>query len=298
MCLVPEPIGELLDLFYMHKMNEGCKPKTLSWYRFHVEHFVKTMDVETLDDWTALNISKFLHKKRETCTSGGLLMYFRVIRTVSKYFYLQEFLEKDIVPKIPKPRHKYEQKEGFSLEEVQELLKAAKRTYYPELNVALIQTLYDTGIRAGELCSLKLTDIDYLQHTIIVEGKTGKRTCPIGRTALRKLKRYIKQKRRAAPSIREVFVNRKGKPLSSLYVTQKVKRLASSAGINKTYTGPHALRHGFAVQYLRNGGDVMYLKEVLGHKDIAMTQRYVKLAGKDLNEAHTQFSPVEQMDMP
>lgn len=289
-------IDDVLEEFYIFKSNEGCSTSTIKWYKVHASQFIKHMNIRELNEWTPLAISKFLHLKQNTCTSGGLFMYYRVLRGISKWLYLHEFLSKDITPRIPKPKHHYEQKEGFSLQDVRDILRAAKRSYYSDFNVAMVVLFYDTGIRAGELCSLKLTDINWLQREITVTGKMGRRTAPVGRTALRKLKRYIHKARRAPHEVQEVFVNRNGKPLHTAYVTQKVKRLCKMAGIDKDkYTGPHAFRHGFAVQYLRNGGNLMHLKDTLGHRDITMTQRYVKLVGRDLQEEHRKFSPVEQM---
>lgn len=289
-------LADVLDDFFMFKENQGVRPTTIQWYERHLNVFIDALCLTTLEEWNPANINKFLHIKRKTCNSGGLLMYYRVIKLVSKWLYLNEYLEKDITPRIPKPKHKQEQKEGFSQEDVKQLLSAAKRAVYPEFNEVLILTLYDTGIRSGELCNLKLRDIDYKQHEITVSGKTGERTIPIGRKTLRKLKRYINQHRRTAPSVKNVFVSREGKPLTNHYVAQKVARLSKSAGIEKDdYTGPHALRHGFAVQFLRNGGNVIHLRDILGHKDIGMTSRYVLLTPEDLRMQHSKFSPVEQM---
>jgi len=289
-------LRNILEEFYIWKSNEGNKPSTIRWYKVHAEQFLDTMHLSELNEWTPHNISLFLHKKQETCTSGGLFMYYRVLRLISKWMTLHGYLSSDIVPRIPKPRHKYTKKQGFSLADVRSILAAAKRTYYPEFNVAMVVTLYDTGIRAGELCSLRMSDINWQQREIKVQGKMGQRTCPIGKTALRKIKRYLTRARKAPSEVQEVFVTRNGKPLDTAYITQKIKRLTKMAGIEKEeYLGPHAFRHGFAVQFLRNGGSVVHLKEILGHQDISMTEKYLSLAGRDLSEQHKKFSPVEMM---
>lgn len=126
---------------------------------------------------------------------------------------------------------------------------------------AIVLLLLDTGIRAAELCGLAVRDADLANHRVVVMGKGRKeRHIPISSRTEQALWRY------------------------------KAQRGEPRAGVAEAH--PHRFRHTFAINFLRNGGNVFALQRILGHESLEMVKRYLSLAQMDLEKAHQDASPV------
>ena len=93
-----------------------------------------------------------------------------------------------------------------------------------------------------------------------------------------------------------VFITEEEDRLKSWNVNQILQRPAEKAKITGVRCSPHTLRHTFATNYIRNGGDPFSLQQLLGHSDIKTCMIYVHMAGVALREAHAKFSPVDRME--
>lgn len=157
---------------------------------------------------------------------------------------------------------------------------------------AIVLLLIDTGIRATELCELRLRDVDLRNARITVTGKGRKqRSLPIGPTCLRALTRYLAAERSQAAVNEPAFVGLGGIPLTRDALLKLVKRLGDRAGVEGVH--PHRFRHTYAIQYLRNGGNTRALQEALGHETLDMIRTYTAIAEADLVNGHRTASPVE-----
>jgi integrase/recombinase XerD len=157
---------------------------------------------------------------------------------------------------------------------------------------AIIFLLIDTGVRASELCDLRLRDVDVRNARITVTGKGRKqRTLPLGPTCLKAVTRYIAAERSEATVNEPAFIGLGGIPLTRDALLKLVKRLGDRAGVEGVH--PHRFRHTFAIQYLRNGGNTRALQEALGHETLEMIRTYTAIAEADLVNGHRTASPVE-----
>ncbi len=155
--------------------------------------------------------------------------------------------------------------------------------------------LLDTGIRASELCRLTVKDLDLQSGTITVRPfmsgiKSRPRIIPIGNVAKKALWRYLTT-RNTEYKGDELFFSREGHPLDRDSLRKLLVRLGERAGVPNVH--PHRFRHTFAIQYLRNGGDVFTLQRILGHTTLSMVQHYLALADADTQSAHRRASPVD-----
>lgn len=117
---------------------------------------------------------------------------------------------------------------------------------------------------------------------------------PFGRKSKAALKAYIDRERRSAiPTTRSVFLTRTGEPMNTRMATHHVIHLVREAGVTVTKAGMHTLRHTFALEFIRAGGDAFSLQKLLGHTTLDMTRRYVNLADTDLRAAHRRFAPAD-----
>lgn len=162
---------------------------------------------------------------------------------------------------------------------------------------AILELLYASGIRVGELVRLKIGDISFQDKTFkVVQGKPHKdRYAYFNETAKRKMQEYI-EKERPKTEDNTLFLTEEAKPLTAAQARNIVKKTAKEAGIAKR-TYPHMFRHSFATHLLDNGANIMEIKEFLGHESVATTQVYTHLTVKRLIEVHKKFHPRENMLM-
>lgn len=161
-------------------------------------------------------------------------------------------------------------------------------------DVALLETLYATGIRVSELCGLDLADIDTDRRVLRVFGKGSKeRSVPIGGPALRALHRWLDQGRPglAGPaSGNAVFVGERGGRIDPRVVRRIVHR-ALGVTDGAPDLGPHGLRHAMATHLLEGGADLRSVQEMLGHASLATTQIYTHVTNERLRRAFEQAHP-------
>lgn len=142
---------------------------------------------------------------------------------------------------------------------------------------AILETAYGCGLRASELVTLRLRDLDFSGGRLRAIGKGDKeRTVPLLGEVREMLRRYIHQGRPSldAAAREEVFLSRTGGPLGREDVWRIIRRRGKGAGIAASRLHPHVLRHSFGTHLLRRGMDLRTLQELLGHSSIATTERY------------------------
>jgi site-specific recombinase XerD len=220
------------------------------------------------------------------------------LRTFFRWLVSEGVLEVSPLEAIPAPTARPDQIQPFTEAQVGALLSAARRSQHPRRDEAVVMFLLDTGMRASELCTLKLRDLDLSGKKAVVLGKGNKhRAVYFGRSTAKALWQHLKEDPRD-PESPVFFADRgprAGEPLTRWGVRQIIERLGKAAGIEAVRCSPHTLRHTMAVSFLRNGGQVFALKELLGHTDLKMTNRYVALAQADIENQHRQFSPVDRI---
>lgn len=165
-----------------------------------------------------------------------------------------------------------------------------------ERDRAIIEMLYDCGLRASELCALKLSDIDDAGGMIYIKGKGGKeRIVPYVGTLKRVIRSYIDGARAsmikdAARDPGFLFLSKRGGSISRVWLWQMIGRRGADAGIARSRLHPHVLRHSFATHLQSRGMDMRTLQEMLGHSSIATTQKYAHV-DRDLRDLYDKFHP-------
>ncbi|HDR15046.1 MAG TPA: tyrosine recombinase XerC [Desulfobacteraceae bacterium] len=174
----------------------------------------------------------------------------------------------------------------LSVDEMFRLLEAADRQDPLGLrDLAVLETLYSTGLRGGELTSLNLADVSLDERLVRVRGKGGKeRVVPLGRRAAEVLERYLKAVEGLRKKIQEgekgggaLFVNFRGGRLTSRSVRSIVKRYAGLSHAPSDIS-PHSMRHSFATHLMDGGADLRSVQELLGHSSLSTTQRYTHVS--------------------
>lgn len=185
--------------------------------------------------------------------------------------------------------------------EVENLLEApaARNDGLALRDRALLELLYATGLRVGELCSLDWRDIDASGRVLRVMGKGGKeRMVPFGVPAREALLTWLREWERlrvpdAGPG-EPVFLNARGSRLSARSVRRVLDRAVAAASLGGSVS-PHALRHSFATHLLERGADLRSIQELLGHSSLATTQRYTHLDLERLMAVYREAHPAAKL---
>ena len=158
---------------------------------------------------------------------------------------------------------------------------------------AILETIYATGIRVSEVCSLDTTSIDQQGMTLRVIGKGNKeRVVPFTRACLSALQAWLSHGR---PSLaipeagRALFVGDKGRRIDPRVIRAMIHRMCAQAGVRDL--APHALRHTAATHILAGGADLRAVQEILGHSSLQTTQRYTHVDAQRLSAIYKQAHP-------
>ena len=157
---------------------------------------------------------------------------------------------------------------------------------------ALLETLYSTGARVGELVALDIGDVRELEGLVRLQGKGRKeRIVPIGEMALDAIRRYRLNLPLPSAGVppRALFCNQRGGRLTSRSVARVVNRYSSR--LTGGAVSPHALRHSFATHLLDEGADLRSIQEMLGHASLSTTQRYTHVATDQLLAVYDRAHP-------
>ena len=166
---------------------------------------------------------------------------------------------------------------------------------------AILELLYATGMRVGELCGLALGDVDLRADVARVHGKGGKeRLVPFGEPARVALREYLANGRAAmrpdarnrssTPGERALFFNRRHRPMTPRDVRGMIQRYRAGLGV-PAETSPHTLRHSFATHLLEGGADLRSVQELLGHVALTTTQTYTHVSNERLRRVYEQAHP-------
>ena len=281
-------LKEYLDYLEIEK-NRSIK--TRENYEHYLKTFFQKSGARRVADLNEQNIRQF----RIELARGGLKKitqnyYVIAIRNFLKYLIKNDF---DVISpdKIELPKLPARQIEIIEHSDLDRLLKAPDMGTLRGLrDKAILETLFSTGLRLSELCSLGRY-LDLSRGEITVRGKGEKlRVVFISDTAKRAIKNYL-DRRGDAEECLFVSLSKKEKVIGRV-TPRSVQRLISfyarKAGIVKRLT-PHTLRHMFATDLLINGADLRSVQEMLGHSNVSTTQIYTHLTNKELKEIHQSF---------
>jgi integrase/recombinase XerD len=204
-------------------------------------------------------------------------------------------IQRDLLPSLDIPRLDRHLPNTLSEAEVERLLAVD----LPEAPLgwrdrALLEVLYASGLRAGELASLRLENYLREERLLRVIGKGNReRVVPVGEKAIAAIERWLARGRPLLVKPKtggELFLGAHGRRLTTARIWQIVQELARLAGLEKKIW-PHLLRHSFATHLLSHGADLRAIQEMLGHASLATTQIYTHVDEARLKDVHRRFHP-------
>lgn len=215
-----------------------------------------------------------------------------VIKSFYNFLELQEIIDTNpatllVYPKSahPLPKFLYQSEIKMLLDSIDQTTSLGQRNY------CLILTIYSTGLRVSELCSLTIDDLNQ-EHVLYVRGKGDKpRMVPINDYCYEAIERYINTARhdlmKKGKFHKTLFVNKNGNPLTVRGVREIVNKAINNTAIMAKIT-PHTLRHSYATHLLENGMDIRMVQELLGHSSLSTTQVYTHVTKENLQKIYQQ----------
>jgi site-specific recombinase XerD len=200
-------------------------------------------------------------------------------------------------PRLPKVLKRVEV--GRMLGAAEERTHATETEAPPEAwrDLALVEVLYDAGLRAGEACALRAEDVDLRSGWVRVEqGKGGRdRVVPLADLALTAISAYLEHGRgglaaRNAQPVENLFLNARGRAMTTRDVRRVIYRLGVQS-LDGRPIWPHLLRHSFATHLLEGGADLRSVQELLGHADVGSTQVYTHVTSERLRSVYDATHP-------
>jgi len=199
-----------------------------------------------------------------------------------------------ITPKIKKKLPSF-----LYLEEINKLIETPPgNTILGIRDRAILELLYGTGMRVGELVNLNISDIDLYEKTVRVFGKGSKeRILPLGNPNIKAVQKYLTCRNIFRKNIsidkndpNALFLNRFGGRLSARSIRRTLIKYMKMAGLNKKIS-PHVLRHSFATHLLGGGADLRSVQELLGHESLSTTQIYTHITKERLKAIYKKSYP-------
>ena len=260
---------------YAEKNLENSKPKAITY--------------EDLQEYLILQSKQKISERTQARWISSIKSFF-------KYLLEEEIRDDNPATLLEGPKLGLYLPDTLSVEDVERITKNINlSTDLGVRNQCLVEVLYGCGLRVSELIELKISDINFKEGFLKVEGKGQKvRYVPLAKYTSHLIKNYIENVRinnKINKKYEDIlFLNSRGSSMSRVIVFIIIKELAEKAGIRKNIS-PHTFRHSFATHMLQNGADLRFIQEMLGHSSITTTEIYTHLNTEELRDTILKYHP-------
>lgn len=268
---------------------------TLQFYREKLTAFLAYLaeqGITTPQAITPQSIRSFLISLQPHHSTGGVHAYWRAMRAFMRFLLREDVLERNPLNRVRTPEVEQPILDPIAPEVMNALLGTCDTTTIGTRDKAILLTLLDTGLRAGELLRLTVADVDLNDGSITIHKSKSRKgrivfISPFTRRALR---RYLRNRTEDNAAL---FLSNSGAALTYDTLRAIITRRAKQAGVKPPAL--HSFRRTFALTMLRNGADVVTLSRLMGHGSLPVVQRYLKQLKDDLGNVHSKNSPVESI---
>lgn len=289
--MIQEQIKQFLHYL---EVERGFSPRTIQAYEYDLIKFADFLlkkNKSTVTDITKNHIREFLSELAKNNAGITRARKLSAIKSFFKHLTREGVIEVspaiDIeTPKIPEREPCYLTEQEYEL--FLQTIKEKSTVYYNARDLAIVTMFLGTGMRLSELVGLNLSSINFESKTVKVLGKGNKeRIIPLNGQVVAALEKYLKGR----PEIESeaFFVSRLGNRLSSGGVYHLIKHFLKEAKIKKEKVGVHSLRHSFGASLLNKNVNLVVIQELLGHKRLETTRRYLHINNLDLRNAVEQI---------
>lgn len=278
------PNTDYLDMFIAAKRIEGCSERTIEYYRTTIVHMLNKMNIP-IRQITTEDLREYLTQYQQNSQCGKVTID-NIRRNLSSFFSwleAEDYILKSPIRRIHKVRTGTKVKETFTDENIELLRDNCKQIR----DLAMIDLLYSTGIRVGELVNLNIEDINFEERECVVYGKGNKeRTVYFDARTKIHLQEYIKKRKDNNPAL---FVTL-DKPYERLQISGveiRLRKLGRELNIEKVH--PHKFRRSMATKAIDKGMPIEQVQRLLGHQQIDTTMHYAMVSQNNVRNSHRKY---------
>lgn len=286
-------LSQLQDFYLYIASEKGLSLNTQKAYQSDVQKlflFLEQKKMSSFNEVSQTHLIDFVqHLSDQKFSTASISRMLMTLKVFFKFLKREGVIEKNWMLYLNAPKIWKKIPEILSEQELIKLLEEPRADVgYEARDLAIFEVLYGSGLRVSEVCSLKIADVG--DHFLKVEGKGNKqRIVPLGQKALHSIEHYLLHFRGEQESD-FLFLNALNQPVDRFYIYKRIKFYAQRAGIEKKIS-PHSLRHSFATHLLDHGADLRVIQEMLGHANIATTDRYTQVSQKRLKDSFFKHHP-------
>ncbi|MBM7573232.1 tyrosine-type recombinase/integrase [Aquibacillus albus] len=295
-----QTLKDMFQRFMIDKRTEALTQTTIDDYDRHFGYLLDFLggdltQKEITTDVFREYIGYMLHTKNLSPVTTNVRI--RTIRAFLRHCFEHGWINEQI-HEFFKPVKTGEIKiEAFTPEEINVLLEQIDETRYMGFrNKVMILTLLDTMVRISELIKIRRKNVDLKTGHIQLEPHETKmkryRVVPLSNKSIRLLSEYMEETEDFEAET--LFLTYDGRPINANTFRKNLVEYKEAAGINKRVS-PHIFRHTGALFYIMNGGDPFSLQDILGHTDMSMVRRYIKMTNVHIKRQHNTFSPLKNL---
>lgn len=292
---------ERIDEFKIYlEFNRNFSKNTILAYErdlIKLKNYAENLPVNSPDEITLADLQAFLYElSKQNISERTQARWISTVKTFFKFLLEEEFREDNPARLLEAPKIGLYLPDTLEESEVDDISNAIDiSTPFGQRNKCIIEVLYGCGLRVSELIELKISDINFIDGYIQVLGKGDKtRLVPLANKTADYIKDYIREVRtfgKINPKSEDIlFLNNRGNKLTRVMVFVIIKEATKKANIDKKIS-PHTFRHSFATHLLKNGVDLRFIQEMLGHSSITTTEIYTHLNTEDLRKTILQYHP-------
>lgn len=287
-----------LRAFLLHLASErGLAENSLHAYRRDWEDIERYFAERSLTPLTASSDDYRGYLQHQTRIGQSTRTVSRRIAAIRVFLRFLPSVGHDrtaILQQLERPKPEQSLPKILSRSQVNQLINAPNpKSILFTRDVAILELLYASGLRATELCDLLLRDVNLQVGCVRVLGKGNKeRIVPLGQAASEAIQRYLSECRPKLDRRKSdrMFLSRTGQPLERIALWFLVEKYGRKSGLLKSVS-PHTLRHCFATHLIGGGADLRIVQELLGHSDISTTQIYTHVDQDRLKKMHLKYHP-------
>ena len=261
----------------------GLSANTLESYAYDLKRLETFLADKDIRDPARLDGSVLIEHlrglRRDDLAGSSVSRHLATLRAFGKFLTFSNYCKQDPAELLERPTIWKRLPHGMHTKQIEKLL-AAPHLHQEKMHlrdVAVLETMYATGCRASEVGAITLTDYHEPLGVVKLNGKGNRqRIVPIGRPAMRAVRRYLDEQRPGL--LREdrptdgLFLTERGEPMTRFTIFAMIKKHARRAGLRDVH--PHTVRHTFATHLLAGGADLRVVQELLGHARVTTTQIY------------------------
>ena len=274
-------VAKAYEMFMQEQQFRGNSQYTIEYYKRALSMFLNFCN----SDMEICDIDVLLFKSYQLYISNNLPInrisvrtYTRAVKVFIRWLFFEGYIDLDINKLTLMKASKYIIV-PLSDNEVTQLVNLYNNNNFMNCrNRTIVMLMIDCGLRLGEVVNLCLSDIDYTNNYLIINGKGSKqRLIPFGKTLSEQLGIYNSYRKKFDVS-NNLFLNNKLQPITHNAIKMLFARIKKVPNLKRIY--PHLLRHTFATNFIYDGGNLEVLRVLMGHSSINITQIYIHLAAQ------------------